>query len=266
MTKYSVILLVFFLSCDSGSKEEPPSGPQLIWADEFDGPEGQSPSSRNWTYDIGTDWGNNQLEYDTDRPENVSLDGNGNLVITAIEEDYNGQPYTSARILTRGLFSVQYGRIEARMKMPTGQGLWPAFWMLGTNFPQVGWPDCGEIDIMEYRGQEPNITHGSLHGPGYSAGNAFTNSYTLPDGGFDTDFHVFAVEWTSSRIQWFVDDVLFATAEPGDAGFNGGQWAFSHPFFLILNLAVGGSFVGAPNDETVFPQTLEVDWVRVYDL
>jgi len=261
--KYWVALLALWFACDNGVQQPDPE-PQLIWEDEFDGPAGQLPAASRWTYDIGTGWGNNQLEYDTDRPENVSLNGEGFLAITAREEEYQGQPYTSARILTQGLFATRYGRIEARMRMPTGQGLWPAFWMLGNNFPDDGWPACGEIDIMEYRGQEPSIVHGSLHGPGYSAGNAITNHYVLPNARFDTEFHVFAVEWTQSAISWCVDDTLYATARPEDT--RGGQWAFNRPFVLILNLSVGVTFVGPPDEDTQFPQTLLVDWVRVYSM
>ena len=258
--RLGIILLLLLVSCDNTSGDSNKER-QLIWQDEFDGAAGQLPDASRWTYDIGTDWGNRQLEYDTDRPENVSLDGNGHLAITARKESYEGASYTSARILTRGLYARAYGRFEARMQLPSGQGLWPAFWMLGANFSQVGWPDCGEIDIMEYRGQQPSVVHGSLHGPGYSAGEAVTRSYTLPGGRFDTEFHVFAVEWERGTIKWYVDDVLYQQVVSGDLP---GAWVYDHPFFIILNLAVGGTFVGPPDESTEFPQTLLVDWVRVY--
>ncbi len=235
---------------------------QLVWEDEFQGPAGQPPDPAKWGYDIGTDWGNAQLEYDTDRPENVSLDGNDHLAITAREESYLGQNYTSARINTRGLFEPTGGRFEARIRLPKGQGIWPAFWLLGANIETVGWPACGEIDIMEYRGQEVSRIHGSLHGPGYSGGQAVTRRLDLVGDRFDTGFHVFAVEWGDDCINWFVDDSLYQTITPSDLP---GRWVFDHSFYIILNVAGGGGFVGPPNANTSFPQTMLVDWVRVYE-
>lgn len=244
-----------------------PSGPSrdwtLVWYDEFSGPVGQSPDPAKWGYDIGTDWGNAQLEYDTDRPGNVSLDGNGNLAIIAREESYMGQPYTSARIVTRDRYEPTYGRIEARIKLPTGQGLWPAFWLLGSDIETVGWPQCGEIDIMEYRGQEPTVVHGTLHGPGYYGGGGISEAFTLIDDRFDTAFHVFAVEWEEAEIRWYMDDIQYHAVTPDDLG--GNEWVFDHPFYIILNVAVGGTFVGPPDGSTVFPQTMLVDYVRVYE-
>ncbi len=237
----------------------------LIWSDEFAGPAGQLPDSTNWRFDIGTDWGNAQLEYDTDHPENVSLDGEGHLAITAIEESFLGSDYTSGRINTRGFFAHERGRFEARVKLPVGQGIWPAFWLLGGNFESVGWPACGEIDILEYRGQEPQIVHGSLHGPGYSGGSAVTAYYYLADEGFNEDFHIFAIEWDENSITWLVDEQAFQTIEPVNLPL-GTDWVFDHPFFIILNVAVGGHFVGAPDASTVFPQTMLVDYVRVYGI
>lgn len=244
---------------DPTGSEIPPM--KLAWADEFEGPAGQLPDADNWDYDIGTNWGNNQLEYDTDRPENVSLDGSGHLAITAREESYLGQDYTSGRIVTRDLFERTYGRFEARIKLPTGQGIWPAFWLLGVDIETVGWPACGEIDIMEYRGQAPSTVLGSLHGPGYSAGQAISETLVLSDGRFDNSYHVFAVEWRSDSIKWFVDDVNYHTVNRGEQS---GDWVFDRPFYIILNVAVGGNFVGPPDASTVFPQTMLIDWVRVY--
>jgi len=237
----------------------------LVWSDEFDGPAGQTPDASRWSFDIGTDWGNDQLEYDTNRPENVSLDGDGNLAIVAREESYEGRNYTSGRIKTDGHFAREGGRFEARLKLPVGQGLWPAFWLLGSNYadPAVGWPECGEIDIMEYRGQQPNIVHGSLHGPGYSGGAALTGSYTKSGEGFDADFHVFTIDWDEDGITWLVDGIPYQTYTPNSLT-GGRRWVFDHPFFIILNVAVGGNYVGPPNSSTVFPQTMLVDWVRVY--
>jgi beta-glucanase (GH16 family) len=233
----------------------------LVWEDEFDGPAGQLPDPDRWAFDIGTDWGNDQLEYDTDRPENASLDGEGRLAITARREAWEGQPYTSARIHTRGRFAQLEGRFAARIRLPSGRGLWPAFWMLGSDFGVVGWPAAGEIDVMEYRGQEPTRVLGSLHGPGYSAGESITGYYALERGRFDTAFHVFSVEWTGDDITWFVDDAPYLRVRRGDVP---GPWVFDQPFFLLLNVAVGGNFVGPPDESTPFPQTMLVDWVRVY--
>jgi len=249
---------VFALGC---SKDLGPKF-SLVWADEFTGPAGQLPDSTKWTYDVGTGWGNAQLEYDTDhRPQNVSLDGAGHLAITAIQESYNGQGYTSGRITTRGLFQPTYGRIEARIQLPSGQGLWPAFWLLGANYPAVGWPQCGEIDVMENVGSQPSWIFGSLHGPGYSGGNAVTQRYGLVNDRFDTGFHVFAVEWDPDHIDWSVDGVSYQRATSGGVS---GPWVFDHPFAIILNLAVGGTFPGAPGAGTTFPQAMLVDWVHVY--
>jgi beta-glucanase (GH16 family) len=266
------MFLVALASCSGGCSDRGAESIladwELVWEDEFEGPAGQSPNSSNWRFDIGTGsgtgWGNAQLEYDTNRPENVSLDGNGYLAITAREESYLGEDYTSGRINTNEFFSQTYGRFEARIHLPIGQGIWPAFWLLGADFKTVTWPGCGEIDIMEYRGQEPNILHGSLHGPGYSGGSAITSRYELPGGaGFNADFHIFGVEWYSDRVTWYVDDVRYLTITPRDLPA-GASWVFDHPFFVILNVAVGGHFVGAPDATTTFPQTMLVDWVRVY--
>lgn len=233
---------------------------QLVWADEFTGEAGRAPDPGNWGYDIGTDWGNAQLEFTTDRPENVALDGEGHLVITARRESLNGSNYTSARITTEGKREFTYGRFEARIKLPVGQGIWPAFWLLGANIRQVSWPRSGEIDIMEFRGQEPSINHGSLHGPGYSGGNAITRRYLSPTP-LNEDFHIYTVEWDPSEIRWYVDGRIFHLVKRGDQS---GDWVFNTPFYLILNVAVGGGFVGPVGAATTFPQQMLVDWVRVY--
>ncbi len=246
------------LRCGDGLSEW-----RLVWQDEFEGPAGQPPDPSRWRYDIGEDWGNAQLEYDTSRPENVSLDGAGHLAITAREESYQGRDYTSARINTSALFEQARGRFEARIRLPVGRGIWPAFWLLGADFDTVGWPACGEIDVMEYRGQEPSVVHGSLHGPGYFGGGAVSRRFDLPGEGFDVGFHVFAIEWEAERISWMVDGTRYQTVTPSDLP-TGGRWVFDHPFFIILNVAVGGNFVGPPDGSTVFPQTMLVDWVRVY--
>ncbi|MEO1515509.1 MAG: glycoside hydrolase family 16 protein [Bacteroidota bacterium] len=253
-----ITMLCWSCTSDNEIKE---STWQLVWSDEFEGPEGQSPDATKWTYDIGTDWGNAQLEWDTDRPENVSLDGEGNLVITARKESFAGSPFTSARIKTQGLFEQAYGKFEARMQMPYGPGLWPAFWLLGGDIDEVSWPQCGEIDVMEYRGQEPNLIHGSIHGPGYSGGAAVTKSFGLANGRFDVGFHVYTIEWGEGYINFFVDGIPYQQIRPEDAD---GEWVYDHPFFIILNVAVGGNYVGFPTEQTIFPQRMLVDWVRVY--
>ena len=254
-----VVMLFSFGSCEEDNIKK--HNWQLVWEDNFDGTKGQLPDASKWTYDIGTDWGNAQLEYDTDRPENVSLDGEGNLAIIARKESFAGSAFTSARITTKGLFEQAYGRFEARIKMPWGPGLWPAFWLLGGNIDQVGWPECGEIDIMEYRGQQPNIIHGSVHGPGYSGGEAVTKSFGFADQRFDVDYYVYAVEWGEDYIDYFVDDELYLRITPDDVD---GEWVYDHPFYIILNVAVGGNYVGFPTDQTDFPQTMLVDYVKVF--
>ena len=235
---------------------------KLVWKDEFNGPSGQKPDSTRWRYDVGTDWGNAQLEFDTARPENVALDGQGHLAITARKENYLAQQYTSGRVNTGTLFSQNGGRFEARMRLPAGRGMWPAFWLLGANIASVPWPGCGEIDIMEARGQEPAAVVGSLHGPGYSGGAALTRKYVEP-ANLSEDFHVYAVEWSSQVITWSIDGYVYQTIAKDNLP-TGTTWVFDHPFFIILNLAVGGNFVGAPDGTTVFPQNLLVDYVRVY--
>jgi beta-glucanase (GH16 family) len=242
----------------------------LVWSDEFDGPAGSSPNPDKWKFDIGGGgWGNNELESYTSRTDNAFLDGNGRLVIKAIKEKHTGpdgiaRDYTSARLLTAGKFTVRFGRIEARIKLPLGQGIWPAFWMLGDNISTVGWPNCGEIDIMENIGREPSISHGSLHGPGYFGGNSITATYTLADAQrLSDDSHVFSLEWGPNVVKFFLDGNLYQTRTPADVP-EGGLWVFDHPFFLLLNVAVGGSWPGSPDDTTVFPQTMVVDYVRVY--
>ena len=260
-----------FLAVAGCSSKENPLQPEpdpieytLIWQDEFEGPIDQSPDANKWAFDVGgSGWGNNQLEYDTDRPENVSLDGSGNLRIIARKESYQGKDYTSGRIKTQGKFAHTYGRFEARIKLPVGQGMWPAFWLLGSDITTVGWPKCGEIDIMEYRGQNPSTVSGALHGPGYSGGNPLYGVYNLPNGGFNEGFHLFAVEWTKDKVTWSVDGIDYMIKTNKDIP-RGTDWVFDHDFFIILNLAVGGNFVGPPNSSTVFPQTMLIDYVRVY--
>jgi beta-glucanase (GH16 family) len=265
----AISLLVGALGTSCGSSDKnvsPPEAWSLTIADEFDGEEGSPPDPSLWTYDIGGDgWGNDQLEFNTDRVENVSLDGQGNLRIRALEESFMGNDYTSGRIKTQGLFQQEHGRFEARIKLPEGGGLWPAFWMLGANFDEVGWPDCGEIDIMEYQGQRPNRTFGSLHGPGYSGALALGGDEILPDGEtFADDFHVFAIEWDPGRIAYSVDGQVYNTISSAEVSADG-DWVFNNAFFVLLNLAVGGTLGGPVAPDTVFPADMLVDYVRIFE-
>lgn len=237
----------------------PIEGWSLVWHDEFDAEE---IDRQNWTFDIGGGgWGNGEMQYYTDRSENARLE-NGLLVIEAVQEKYSGSYYTSARLKSQGLQEFQYGRLEARLKVPEGKGFWPAFWMLGSNFLQVGWPECGEIDIMEYVGKEPDLIMGTLHGPGYSGALGFSGwnrqTYNIAD-----DFHTFGIEWDEDQITWFYDGEAYHTMKREDVGSR--PWVFDQPFFFILNLAVGGTLGGMVSPDTVFPSQYLVDYVRVYE-
>jgi beta-glucanase (GH16 family) len=240
-------------------------GWELVWSDEFDG-EAIDPS--NWTYDIGGwGWGNGEAQYYTDRPENARVE-NGLLVIEARQEKYEGSYYTSARLITQGLRSFQYGRIEARLKVPEGAGLWPAFWMLGNDFQRnpdaplnSNWPHVGEVDIMEYVGREPDLIMGTVHGPGY-AGAGGLGRWNRQEYDIADDFHTYAIEWDEAGITWFYDGEPYFTLTPED--LSGREWVFDKEFFLLLNLAVGGQFAGTIGLDTKFPTNLYVDYVRVY--
>ena len=246
-----------------------PGAWHLSWSDEFDGPDGSAPDASKWVYDLGGNgWGNNELETYTDRRENVVLRG-GSLVITARRETFRGadgteRPYTSGRLKTFGTFTQTYGKVEARIRIPRGHGIWPAFWMLGDNFATAGWPASGEIDIMENIGKEPTIVHGTIHGPGHAGAQAIGAAFTKPGGGaFADDFHVYAVEWEPNVIRWYVDGTLYQTRTPSDLPA-GARWVYDHPFFILVNLAVGGNWPGYPDATSTFPQELVVDYVRVY--
>jgi beta-glucanase (GH16 family) len=268
------LLAVAALSPGCLSEPQAFSNPVLIWEDEFEGPQGQLPDPANWSFDLGTNWGNNELQCYTGRATNASLDGAGHLVITARQESYSapetrgsaaspcvGNSYTSARLTTEGLRQHREGRFEARIKVPTSTGIWPAFWLLGADVATVGWPTTGEIDILENFGRTPSAVFSALHGPRYSGSNALTRRYDLPAGRFDDDFHTFAVEWTSDRINWFVDSTLYHSIK---RSYVPGDWVFDHEFYLLLNLAVGGGPPGPPDGSTTFPQQMLVDWTRVY--
>lgn len=255
------VFIAVVFGCETDDEQTVARFTELTLSEEFD--TDGAPNSSIWGYDIGTGengWGNQELQYYTDRAENVQV-RNGVLLITAQREDFEGSQYTSARLVTKDKFEQQYGRFEARIRLPYGQGIWPAFWMLGADIDENPWPGAGEIDIMEYRGQNPTVLIGTVHGPGYSGGESISKAYTLPNDRFDTGFHIFGIEWGPEYINFYVDDVLYNQITPEDVT---GQWVFDKPFYILMNLAVGGTFVGAPNQETIFPQTMIVDYVRVY--
>lgn len=257
----ALALTASLYSCENSEDQVVATKHNLVLEDHFDG---DKLNADLWSYNIGTGvngWGNNELQYYTDRAENIKVE-DGMLKITALKETYEGSAYTSAKIVSKAKFEQQYGRFEARIKLPWGQGLWPAFWLLGSNIDEVSWPNCGEIDIMEYRGQEPTFVHGSVHGPGYSGANAVSKSYELSNDRFDTDFHVFGIEWDKDYINFYVDDALYKQITPDELT---GDWVFDQAFYMLINLAVGGNFIGPPNENTVFPQTMYVDYVRVYE-
>ena len=227
----------------------------LIFSDEFD-VAGQ-PDASKWGYDIGTGsngWGNNESQYYTNRPENVTV-SNGTVKLTAKKENFSGSSYTSARMLTQNKFSFKYGKVEVRAKLPAGVGTWPAIWMLGSNISTVGWPACGEIDIMEHLGRDLNKVFAALHHPNHSGGNADGGNTVIQN--TTTEFHIYSCEWTASSIKFFVDGVNFYTFP------NSPAVPFNHNFFIILNIAMGGNFGGAI-DPAFNSGTMEIDYVRVY--
>jgi beta-glucanase (GH16 family) len=252
----------------------PASGWTLVWADEFDGPADSPPDPAHWGYEVGdgtgagnVGWGNQELQSYTRDAANASVDGQGNLQITAREADggidcyYGKCRYTSARLLTANRFDCRYGKVVARIRVPAGAGMWPAFWMLGTNIEAVPWPGCGEIDVMEHVGRLPNRIFPTIHGPGYSGDHAFGRTLDLPAPAAD-EFHVYALEWAKDHLSWTIDGQLYHQTAPPDVAPN--EWVFNHPFFLLLNVAVGGTFGGPVGPDTRFPQSMSVDNVHVY--
>ncbi|WP_405957559.1 ricin-type beta-trefoil lectin domain protein [Streptomyces phaeochromogenes] len=248
---------------------EPKAAAAVTFSDTFDGAAGSAVNSSKWQIETGDNVNNHERQYYTAGANNAALDGQGHLVITARRENPNNYQcwygrceYTSARLNTAGKFTTTYGRVEARLKVPRGQGMWPAFWMLGNDIGQVGWPNSGEIDIMENVGFEPSTVHGTLHGPGYSGSGGIGAAYSLPGGqAFADAFHTFAIDWSPDAVTWSVDGNVYQRRTPADLG--GRQWVFNKPFFLILNLAVGGYWPGDPDGSTSFPQQLVVDEVKV---
>ncbi len=253
----------------SASAEPAPTAAAAGFTDDFDGPAGAGVDGSKWQLETGDNVNNHERQYYTSGTDNAALDGDGHLVITAKKENpagyqcwYGSCEYTSARLNTSGKFSSTYGHVETRMKIPRGQGMWPAFWMLGDDLGSVGWPNSGEIDVMENVGFEPGTVHGTIHGPGYSGAGGIGAGYSLPGGAaFAEDFHTFAVDWNPDSISWSVDGTVYQTRTPADLG--GNQWVFNKPFFLILNLAVGGDWPGDPDGSTQLPQQLVVDYVHV---
>lgn len=241
----------------------------LAWADEFN-----SIDFNNWTFEVGGGgWGNNELQYYTNG-QNASIQydsaaGSNVLVIEARQENpanyncwYGACTYTSTRLISRDKRSFKYGRIEARIKLPQTQGIWPAFWALGNAFATQGWPQGGEIDIMEHVGFEPTLTHGALHGPGYSGNTPISGTYDVGER-VDANYHIYAIEWDTNQIRWYVDDNHFYTATRAQVE-QYGQWVYDQPFWLLLNVAVGGNWPGYPDGSSRFPQRMYVDYVRVY--
>jgi beta-glucanase (GH16 family) len=271
------------LACANGAPAIVSSGPShnpnswsLVWSDEFDGAAGSPVDGATWQHDIGDGcaagicgWGNSEKEYYTSATENIALDGQGHLAIVArvapsgLSCYYGACRYTSAKIHTRGKKLAAPGRVEARIKLPTGQGLWPAFWMLGGDFPTVPWPQAGELDIMESKGSQPSTTSSAIHGPGYSGATPFAHAHTLPAGAFWQDFHTFAIEWSSAGAAFYVDNVAHYVVTRSELERFGAS-VLDRPYFLILNLAVGGHFDGDPASDAVVPATMLVDYVRVY--
>ena len=270
--KSAIILAAIALCCNQIVAAQVRYG-KVAFRDEFNKSANAPVDSSKWTAEIGgSGWGNQELEYYTNSIENAYHDGQGNLVIKAVKLNpplnltcwYEPCQYTSARLITKGKFDRKYGRFEARIKIPRGQGMWSAWWMLGSNIDTVGWAACGEIDVMENIGREPTTVHGTIHGPGYSGANGISAPFGLSNNQiFADDFHIYTTEWTENKIQFYVDGMLYKTITPGDIP-QGSQWVYDHPFFMILNLAIGGTWGGNPDNTTVFPGTMLVDYVRVY--
>ena len=245
------------------------AGYSLAWAEEFDGPAGAPASTRTWRPETGGHgWGNAELQYYTAESANAALDGKGNLAVTVHRTDprqaaacYGGCQYTSARLTSKNLQSFRHGLIQAKIKLPSGRDIWPAFWMLGTDIDTVGWPDCGEIDVMENFGANPAVVHGTVHGPGYSGAGGITASLDTGSPLAD-DFRLYSVCWEPGRIRWYTNQALYHTVTPAD--LNGHPWVFNHDFYLLINIAVGGRFSAAADASTPFPQVMLVDYIRVY--
>ncbi|MCF8247977.1 MAG: family 16 glycosylhydrolase [Saprospiraceae bacterium] len=232
------------------------AGYNVVWQDEFNG---TAIDPANWIHETGPNWFNNELQNYTDRPVN-SFISNGKLVIVAKKENLEGREYTSARMITKDLHEFRYGRIDIRAKLPTGQGIWPALWMLGSNIDDVSWPKCGEIDNMEMIGKEPSTLYGTIHWDNNGSHADYGGSTNLASGIFADEFHVFTIIWNNQQIKWLLDDVQFHVVDITPAELS----EFHQDYFLIFNVAVGGDWPGNPDATTVFPQQMEVDYVRVF--
>ncbi|MFF0290944.1 family 16 glycosylhydrolase [Streptomyces sp. NPDC005262] len=278
----TALYLVALLCCSGAVSAAAPAGaaplpePRVAaaaaattFSDDFNGPAGSAVDGSKWQTETGDNVNNHERQFYTAGNSNAALDGQGNLVITARKDNpgnyqcwYGRCEYTSARLNTAGKFTSTYGHVETRMKIPRGQGMWPAFWMLGDDLGSVGWPNSGEIDIMENVGFEPGTVHGTIHGPGYSGSGGIGAGYSLPGGqAFADAFHTFAVDWAPDSITWSVDGNVYQRRTPADLG--GKSWVFNKPFFIIMNLAVGGYWPGDPDGSTAFPKQLVVDYVHV---
>lgn len=264
---FTISLLLAFGACEEYTHLESAVGSinkeskNIVWLEEFDG---NTINDRYWSFEIGNKyngWGNNELEYYTENNAEVK---NGKLIITAKKEDKNGYNYTSSRMITAKKLNFTYGEIEVRAKLPKGKGIWPAIWMLGESIDTKGWPGCGEIDIMELIGDNPFKIYGTLHGPGYSGKDGYDRTYTLTGTkDFSDEFHVFKVDWQSERINWYVDDELYHTVNRHEVESKGLNWVFDNKFYILLNVAVGGSWPGSPDFSTEFPQTMEIDYIKI---
>ena len=271
---FCLTTIIAFTNCETDETQDVVQFTNLVMAEEFD--VDGAPDPTFWTYDLGDGsgtaagpgWGNNELQTYTSNPENIKVE-NGVLVITALEESPNN--YTSARLVSRGLFDQQYGRFEARIRLPFGKGIWPAFWLLGNDCDENPWPRCGEIDIMEYLGDEPTNVFGTIHGPLNVEGTPnyiISKDYEIMNDRFDNDFHIFGVNWGPDFINFYVDGDLYHSITPEtivEETFGLGDWVFNRPFYILLNVAVGGNLPGPPNEDTIFPQRMYVDYVRVYN-
>lgn len=244
-------------------------GWSLAWSEEFDGAAGGSADPQTWRMETGGGgWGNGELQYYTDGSENAFLDGASNLTIAVhrpeswLRDDrYGGCGYTSARLISKDRVMLRYGLVQARIRVPDGRGIWPAFWMLGQDIDMTGWPQCGEIDVMEILGHDPEVVHATVHGPGYS-GRAGVTASRRARASLAEAFQVYSVAWEPSRIRWYLDDQLYATVTPDD--LRGGPWVFDHDFYLLINVAVGGTFPGNPDTSLTFPRTMLIDYIRHY--
>ena len=243
---------------------------ELAWSEDFDGPVGSPPAASTWTAELGAGgWGCDQRQWYTDSAANASITADGHLTVVGRQDgivnesgDIVAGSITSARLMSKDKVTVTYGRIAARIRVPAGLGMWPAFWMLGSDIDEVGWPGCGEIDVMEYVGSDPTRVHGTVHGPGYAGlehgiGKAYDTGTDLASG-----FHVYAVDWTANQITWLIDDTVYSQLTPAEVP---GPWPFTHPFFLVINLAIGGAWPGNDTDNPALPAHMLIDWIHVYE-